>query len=483
LHIALINDFQMRTIILGIIILIIPAALFCQTKTGHEIHISISGLSDSTIYLAYHMGDKQYLKDTIKLDKKGQGIIKGKESLPQGIYMIVLPRKNYFEILISDNQQFKIHCSYPDYLNTLDFTGSEENSAFIVYQKKWMMLQQKASGIAKRVQANKQNSDSLNTLSILQKSTEKDMISYLKSVVAVNNGNLLSMLVKSMVPLEVPEVHIPPGTHNPDSVRWIMNYNYNKDHFFDNIDLTDERILRTPILQARLDAFFSNVVIQSPDSINKEIDKLIKKCESNHKVFQFISMYLFNHFIESQVMGHDAIMVKLADDIYLSGKADWVSKKYKDDLRKQIELIRQNLIGIKAHDLVMNSYKGIFVSLYDIEKDFTILYFWEPDCGHCKEATPKLKTYYEKAKNENIEVFAVCTTADKAKWTKYIEDNKLTWINGWDPDRSSRFDFYYNVQSTPLVYILDRNKKIIAKKISVDDIGSFIDNYRKYFKK
>jgi hypothetical protein len=95
-------------------------------------------------------------------------------------------------------------------------------------------------------------------------------------------------------------------------------------------------------------------------------------------------------------------------------------------------------------------------------------------------ATPKLKAFYEKARNEGIEVFAVCTTGDREAWTKYIDDNKLTWINGWDPDRASHFDYYYNVQTTPLVYILDRNKTIIAKKLSVEDIPSFINNYRKF---
>jgi thiol-disulfide isomerase/thioredoxin len=343
-------------------------------------------------------------------------------------------------------------------------------------------MQQQAASVAKRVQNNKQNSDSLKILTSIQKLKEDNMKSYLKSVVNANNGNLLATLVKALLPLEVPEFSVPAGVPNPDSVRWVRNYNYNKDHFFDNIDLTDERLLRTPILYARLNAFFTNVVIQSPDSINKEIDKIIQKCKSNYKVFQFVAVYLFNHFRESEIMGHDAVMVKLADDIYLSGKADWVSKEFKDDLRKQIELIRPNLIGKKAENLVMDSYKGIFVSLYDIEKEFTILYFWEPDCGHCKEATPKLKAYYEKAKDDNIEVFAVCTTADKPKWTKYIEDNKLTWINGWDPERSSHFDYFYNVQSTPMVYILDKNKKIIAKKLAVEDIASFIDNYRKFIK-
>ena len=472
----------MGKITYALLLILIPASLAGQLKNGYEIDVTIHGLKDSSIYLAFHYGDKQYIKDTVKLDDTGRCKIAGKETLPQGIYMIVLPGRKYFEILISDDQFFNIDCSYSDFFGTLKFTGSDENSAFVTYQKKWMKMQQEASAIAKRVQSNKQNSDSLRILTLKQKAAENNMKLYLKNVIRDNNGNLLATLVKALLPIEVPEMKIPLITSNPDSLKWIWNYNYNKDHFFDNIDLTDERLLRTPILFARLEAFFTNVVIQAPDSINREIDKLIKKCERDHKVFQFVAVYLFNHFRESQIMGQDAVLVKLADDIYLSGKADWVSKEFKDDLKKQIDLIRPNLIGKKARDLVMDSYKGIFVSLYDVEKDFIILYFWEPDCGHCKEATPKLKAYYDKPRDYSLEVFAVCTTADKAKWTKYIEDNKITWINGWDPTRSSHFDYYYNVQSTPVVYILDKNKKIIAKKLAVEEISPFIDNYRKYFK-
>lgn len=459
---------------------------FCSTgqlKKGYEIKVNIPDLQDSTVFLAYHLGDKQYIKDTISLDNKGNGVFTGTEELPQGIYMIVLPGKQYFEILISYDQHFSTSCSFANYFNTLTFTGSDENTAFVTYQKKWIEMQKKASEINKRLQNNKQNSDSLNILSAMQKKQEETMKSYLHNVIRDNNGNLLSVLVKAMLPVEIPPVSIPQGTRNPDSVKWVKNYLYNKDHFFDNIDLNDERLVRTPILQARLNAFFTNVLIQSPDTINKEIDKIMDKVKGNSKIYQFISVYLFNHFRESEIMGHDAVVVKLADDIYLSGKADWVSKEFKDDLRKQVDRIRPNLIGKKAENLIMDSYKDRFVSLYDIEKDFTVLYFWEPDCGHCAEATPKLKDWYDKNKDSGVEVFAVCTTADKPKWQKYIEEHKLDWINGWDPDRRTNFGYFYNVEATPMIYILDRNKTIIAKKLSVDDIGSFIDNYRKYFKK
>ena len=467
----------MRKIFLSAAFIIFSNLIFGQ---GYEINVTINGLRDSTIFLAYHLGDRQYIHDTLILDNAGKTAVKGNETLPHGIYMIVLPGHTYFEMLISDNQRFSVSCSYNDYINTLSFEGSDENTAFLDYQRKWRQLQEDMMALSRRAAANRENRDSLTIINNAQVAQERAMKDYLNSVVAENKSNMLGLLVKTILPVEIPVFEIPAGTGNPDSLRRMLAYTYNKDHFFDNIDLNDERILRTPILPPRLKTFFSDIVIQAPDSVNKEIDIIISKCQNNYRVFQFVSTFIFNHFRISEIMGHDAIMVKLADDIYLTDKADWVPQEFKDDLRRQVELLRHNLIGIQAQDLVMESHRGMFVSLHDIEKDFTILYFWEPDCGHCKEVTPKLKAYYEKAKNDNVEVFAICTIADKEKWSNYIQENQLDWINGWDPQRRSRYDFYYNVQSTPMLYILDRNKKIIAKRLSVDNIDSFIEDYKRY---
>jgi thiol-disulfide isomerase/thioredoxin len=472
----------MRSILFIIILSLIPIISAGQLRKGYEISFIINGLPDSTIYLAYHLGDKQYIRDSVKIDKSGHGLFSGTESLPQGIYMIVLPGRKYFEILISEHQFFSLTCSYTDYFKTLKFSGSDENSAFIDYQKKWVRMQDESAKINERLQKSRENNDSVRILSELRKDQEERMKIYLHKVIDANSGSLLAMLVKAILPVEVPPIILPPNTSKPDSVRWIRSYLYNKDHFFDNIDWADERLLRTPILQGKLNMFFSNVIIQLADSINKEIDKIINRCSGNYKIFQFVSVFLFNHFRESEIMGHDAVMVKLADDIYLSGKADWTTQEWRDNLKKEVDRLRPNLIGKKGHDLVMDSYSGKFVSLYDINKDFTILYFWEPNCGHCQEATPKLKTYYDKAKNEGIEVFAVCTQSDKVKWEKYIRNNNMDWINGWDPKRLTNFDYYYNVQSTPTIFILDRNKIIIAKKLPVESIESFIDNWRKFHK-
>jgi thiol-disulfide isomerase/thioredoxin len=472
----------MKKTLLSLLIMIFVQQLNAQKTDNYQISVSISDLGDSTVYLAYHYGDKQYLKDTLKLDRSGFGVIRGGPALPQGIYMIVLPGRKYFEILIPDDQVFSVSCIYRDYFKTLKFSGSEENTRFLDYQKQWMALQNTDRDLNTRLQNNKQNSDSTRKLQELAKVHEGKMKAYLNGVAEANKGKLLGLVVRAIIPVEAPEIKIPAGTVNPDSVKWIRSYLYNKDHFFDNIDFNDERILRTPILYSKLNIFFSNVVIQLADSINNEIDRLMVKCSNDYKIFQFVAVYLFNHFRESEIMGHDAVIVKLADDYYLSGKADWTTKEWRDNLQKEVDRIRPNLIGAKARDLTMNTFNNVYVSLHDIDKDFVIIYFWEPDCGHCKEATPKLKSYYDKARGNGIEVFAVCTQADRGKWEKYIQEYKLEWINGWDPQRKTNYDYYYNVTATPGIYILDRNKKIIAKKLPVEAIESFIDNYRKYNK-
>jgi peroxiredoxin len=465
-------------ILLGLIMF--PA--FSQLKKGYQISVTVNGLRDSSLFLAYHFGDKQYLRDTLKLDHYGRGSFTGTESLPQGIYMIVLPGRKYFEILVPGQQYFSVSCNFPDFFKSLKFSGSQENTAFIEYQRKWMALQEYAGQISTRMKNNRANADSVKVLTEIGKKNDEKMKDYLTGVVNTNKGSLLGLVVKAIIPVDIPEFDIPSTIKNQDSVKWIRAYTYNKFHFFDNIDLNDDRILRTPIFYSRLNTYFSSVLIQHPDSIMKAIDWLVPRCSQNRKMFQFVAVYLFNHFRESETMGHDAVVVKLADEIYLSGKADWTTKEWRDNLRREVDKVRPNLIGVKAHDLVMNSFNGVMVSLYDIKKDFIILYFWEPNCGHCQEETPKLKAWYDTAKNESVEVFAICTQNDRAKWEKFIQDNKLNWINGWDPQRATNYDYYYNINSTPTVYILDRNKTIIAKKLPVESIATFIDNYRKFRK-
>jgi thiol-disulfide isomerase/thioredoxin len=138
------------------------------------------------------------------------------------------------------------------------------------------------------------------------------------------------------------------------------------------------------------------------------------------------------------------------------------------------------------------------------------LYFWDPECGHCKKVTPKLvKLYNQKLKYRDIEVFAVGKGIGKdfESWKKYIRENNLNFINvavtnsiyeiaKATPEKlvpvnagdkgkpttleSLNFQTTYDLYSTPRIFVLDKDKKIIAKNLSVSQVEDLLDNLQGY---
>jgi len=474
------DQMKIKFTVLLIVSVIIQGFSLLSGQTGHSIGINIQGAPETKIRLAYHLGNQQYIKDSLTTDKGGKGRFTGSDKLLPGVYMIVLPGNTFFEFLADDDQYFDVSFNIKAPLITLSFKGSDENDRFLAYQREWKKMQEDATAITEKMKNASQSGNEAVILRLQLTGQEKKMKEFLHMTAENNKGTLLGAIARSIIPVEPVKPEIPEGTSNRDSVSRLLSYIYYKDHFFDNIDFTQPGLIRSPVLGNKFEQFFSQVVMQIPDSIIKETDRLLDLSSKQKDIYQYTSAWLLNRYATSEIMGQDAVVVHLADRVYLAGKAPWASEEYITDLKKKVDRLRPNLIGSKAPELLMSSFSGYYVSLYDVKADFTIVYFWEPDCGHCKEATPILKKYYDANKDKGIEVFAVCTQHDKEKWEKYIVDNGLMWINGWDPERLSRFDLLYNVESTPLVYILDRDKKIIAKRLAVTDIGPFIEAYREY---
>jgi hypothetical protein len=86
---------------------------------------------------------------------------------------------------------------------------------------------------------------------------------------------------------------------------------------------------------------------------------------------------------------------------------------------------------------------------------------------------------YQKLKSEGVKVLAVNTITDGDKWKEYIRENELDWINAGDIYVRSNFRYDYNVESVPRVFILDKDKKIIARRLGAEDVEPFMNNYIK----
>ncbi len=102
---------------------------------GYRISVDWAGLADSTVYLAQYFDGKMYVKDTLRLNSFAKGSFSGNEKLNEGLYVLYLNDRNYFDFLIGSDQEFSLSTEYPDPYAKLEFSGSEESRLFLQYQK------------------------------------------------------------------------------------------------------------------------------------------------------------------------------------------------------------------------------------------------------------------------------------------------------------------------------------------------------------
>ena len=317
-------------------------------QQGYEINVQINGLKNSKLYLGFHYGNKQFIKDTIQLNANGAGTFQGEEALQQGIYLVITPKKKYFEILAGEDQHFSLKTNVNNFVNTLEFKGSEINQAFNEYQKFMMKQNQKSAALKKKLKAAKGKKDAKQRIQKQLRELDKQVTQKWNSVISEYPNSLLAAIIKGMKNVEVPDFNISGSAQKKDSLRWEKRYQFYKDHYFDHVDLSDSRLVRTPILHRKIDHYFNNILVQKPDSIIPQVDRIVGKTQGSDETFQYVVRYLLNHYQKSNIMGMDEVFVHIAEKYYLSGQADWVDSTTLAKMRDRVSKIKPNIIGKKA---------------------------------------------------------------------------------------------------------------------------------------
>jgi thiol-disulfide isomerase/thioredoxin len=456
----------MKRLTLSFIFLL--SVLFAFGNNGYQIDLSVTNLKDTPAYLAFYFNGKTYSKDTTVLDKKGHGTFSNNEKLPEGIYIIYFDSNHYFDILVGADQKILVKADTTDFTK-VTITGASES---VKFQE---LVNQMSSKYKEQVELrNNYNDKKIDSLSYTQeyKKLADDVSNYQNKLIEENKGTFLASFIKGTTPITIPEFE-----NVPDSLRQMTKYQYSKKHFFDNIDLSDPRFLRTPYFSSKVDNFISKHIIQVPDSVAAVAIDLIEKSRNNNETFQTMTTKMMNYALSSNIMGMDAMWLKLADKYYLSGEASWSDSTWLENLKKEADKVRYNQLGMEAHNLIARDSTNKIVQLWDIDRDLTLVYFYEPSCGHCKKTTPVLyDSIYTKWKDRGFEVLAFYTQTDKKEWMDFVQKNKLNdWLNVWDPYRQSEFWKYYDVSATPGLYLVNRDKKIIAKKIDTHTLDLILE--------
>lgn len=471
---------------------------FCSAHLqaqGYEIKIKIPALKDSSLILGHHFAAATglYPDDTVKLDKKGMGAFKGKKPLPGGMYFVFIPsQKKYFDILLGDNQVFAITADTGNLLKTVKFTGSPDNQLFFDYQN---LIADKRE-VANKLVEKKKKSTSETQKDSITKALDKinqEVVGYTKKLLSENPKLFFTTFLKALQ-----EVDVPPAPRNAEGkiIDSAFQYKYYRKHYFDNFNYTDARLLRTPLYEDKIKSYMEKVLPQIPDTLIAEVDTLLDRTHHNDELFRYMLVTLFNHYVSSQIMGMDAVFVHIAEKYYIPN-ATWSSKDYMDKLKKEVAKKKPNLLGKVAPNIKLiqvepdhfmvaktdtalksNPYVGFPIDIHGIKAKFLVIAFWEADCGHCKKAMPLLHdSVYVRIKEFGAKVLAIHMIASvegKRKWIDFVnEHNMYDWINAWSP-YSYEYRDLYDVYSTPVIYVLDENKKILAKRIGPEQVEEVI---------
>lgn len=437
-------------------------------QSATSIQVTVDGFEGTEAYLAYYYADKQYISDTASASN-GTFTFEREETLDGGIYLVVLPpENNYFEIIVDQDQEFSVETSTEDLVGNMKVSGSEDNKVFygdIQYlgnqRKKMDTLSAEGSEL-------EEGSEAYSAIQAKIKALDTKVKAQRLQVVNSHPDMLYAKIIQAMKEPEVPEEVKAEGQE--------ATFFWYRDAFLEAVDFQDKRLLRTPVMWNKVTTYLDKLTYQMPDSINKSADEMIERARGNDDVFQYLVINILNKYAQSKIMGMDAVYVHLVEKYYMSGDAFWADEEQVNKMAERALAISPTIVGRIAPNFRVQDTDGNWQHLHGVQGKFTILYFWDYDCGHCKTVTPKLGELYPDYIEHDVKLFALSINGDIEMWKEKLKEYGLDQgINVQDHTRQSGFDSMYDIRSTPRIFILDEDKNIIAKQVSVDQVREILD--------
>ena len=450
------------------------AAAPTPPELGYRIEVELTGFSDSVVYLANYFLDKQYIVDTAAVER-GRAVFTGDEPLPEGMYLLVLPPDNDFvQVLVDGDQQFSLRASADDLTGSMQVKGSDENERFFAYLHLLDGLRPVADSL--RVVAR----DS--SLSAKRRADAQTRVDALDASVKAEQARIMdeyprSILASLLRSFEEPAVPTFAGSEEEIQRQKYLHY---KAHYFDNVDLGDPRALRSTYLDQRVSYYLDKLVVPVPDSINKEIDYVLGLMRPAPETFRaYVSKFL-NQYATSKIVGQDAVYAHLGEKYYMGGQTPWVDSTTLTKIADNVKRLKPLLIGQPAPPLKTYHPDGSPHELYSVDADYTVVFFFDPECGVCKKQTPQLIEFAQAYADMGVKVVSVCTKlgAEARSCAEYAKDKEgmvESIINTNDPFHRSGFKVRYDITSTPQIYVLDRDKRIVSKRIAADQLAEIMD--------
>lgn len=458
-----------------------PALLFAQD--GYEIKVRFKPFKKQYVYLGHYFGKSYPIIDSALLNENSEAVFKGPRKLNGGIYLIGYPDKaGFFEILVDRQQHFTVEADTATLAKGAQFLNSTDNELFRNYQQQMSLKGKILNGFQQQLKTAATNADSTRILGNIS-SADKNIRKFREDLIRNNPNSLLATLLVAMREPELSGRLKEPKTRE-DS---LDAYYFYKDHYWDGVNFWDGRLSYTTFFEEKLDKYFNQLVSPHPDSVIKEIDYMLGFASASEEMNRFLLVKFVNRYLNQKYMWEDAVFVHLFEKYFSSKTYTWLGEKGKKTITDRAYSLMANIMGNPAHDITLPDSSRNIQSLYALNAPFTAVVFWDPTCGHCKEMLPRLDSFYHaKWKGLGLRMFAVAKETDGTRndWIRFVtEKNLWEWTQLYyskaeDKSRVENgipgYSQLYDVQSFPTLYLLDKEKRIIAKKLTVEQIDDVL---------
>ncbi|PIE83956.1 MAG: hypothetical protein CSA07_04650 [Bacteroidia bacterium] len=453
-----------------------------QAKSS--IQLRVNGMRDSSVVLGYYYGEGRYALDTAQMDARGKVTFHNDSTYRPGMYIAIVPSAGILEFMLGEGpQNVEISFDKDNFVASQKAKGSPVLEDFVAFQQFMLSMQKKSDelrgldSIARVKNPKKpQETEEFKQLERLNTQYNQEVEDYKERLVQKHKDDILGKFTMAVKPVTVPEYTVPEGVKNKDSAQWRYGYDYIKAHYLDNIDLGYDGILNLPTVVDKVETYLDKKMLQLPDTLARYCDTILERSSKSQSNFSFWASRLLNKYQMSEIVGMDAVFVHLAERYFLKGRTPWLSDSIIKKIQERVTALKPNLIGKVASNFRVQQIDGKdYELLKDTKPKATLIIFWEPTCSHCRVAIPRLDSICKPLEKQGLRVVAFMTQGDGPKWQEYVLDHKLTrWTNVWDPYRTSKFDKTYDIYSTPVIYILDKDHKIVVKRIGVESVDPVV---------
>jgi peroxiredoxin len=448
-----------------LLLLIVSTLAFAQK--GYKIEGKVANLQPTALVLTQYFNNNNEPIDTTLSDASGRFVFDDGTPLEAGIYRIVGIGKG-FDVVIDKSQHFQIALDAKDIVGTIQFRNSVENSVMFDYQRSLRRRYARAMSYRQQLNISDDNDPRwVARFSAFNEEVKLAVDSLLKKYPQMLTTRFLKSFQEPRQPI------LPVQKLTAKDSAYLAEYA--RMHYFDNVFLNDNRMINTSTIPKRLDTFLKNLPPLPQDELIKTFDYILAQTKTAADLRRYMVTVIAQRIENTPSVELDGLYAHIVEKYVEGDAANWDASTLQK-IKELRQIKAQVAIGHTYQNLTMNDVNEKPVSIYDLKNKFTVVVVYDPDCSHCQEAAPKLVAFKQNTK-QDVAIFALSVQPNLLPLTKFIEKYKTQdFVNVRDASGKTQFGAM-GIFEYPTIFVLDGNKKIIARYIKPEQIEGVLGQF------